>query len=349
MDEKDKGQLEQPYKLKRVTYEVPDLIFELVTFQNTLGIFIVGNQVYLKSVRKPDLNQQKISQAVFHTLKIAGAKHSHGARQEDNAGGTDSLESPDQINEQMNANLFSCYQCGKAFDKKLDFVEHWLKHVQSKYIRHNLQRKKIAPLFECKICKNKFSSKSSLRRHLQLVCAPPVGVLSQPKSDVKSRKLYRCTMCSYSTFHPGNFAEHKVSHSDVTPFKCELCGGSFKSKKRLSFHKRMTHSNERPFKCPYCDQFFKTRALVKSHLKYSHSNRKPFKCLRCPAAFKQRSDLTVHHRTHSGTKPFKCKHCDYAACQSGNLTKHIMRNHSDLEVFKGSFRDSYFKSTKALR
>ena len=66
----------------------------------------------------------------------------------------------------------------------------------------------------------------------------------------------------------GQLKDHENRHSNLRPFKCDICGNSFNRKTRLKVH-MMIHTGEKPFKCsfPGCGKTFREKGNLNSHLK----------------------------------------------------------------------------------
>ncbi|CAH0394906.1 unnamed protein product [Bemisia tabaci] len=182
-----------------------------------------------------------------------------------------------QISLPNNSTKYMCYKCGLEFEEKSDFVAHWLEHVRGNVEKSSKKKKKSGP-FKCKICKTKFSKKSTLKKHLREDCHLSTEAPNEPPKAQGQSKLFSCSFCDYVTSDQSNLRQHLVVHSDLRPFKCDLCPLAFKLNSDLKKHKRECHFNERPFKCDECPSAFKNSTFLNLHKASVHSDLRPFKC-----------------------------------------------------------------------
>lgn len=52
---------------------------------------------------------------------------------------------------------------------------------------------------------------------------------------------HRCLICPYTSIYLTNIKRHLLNHTGERPFKCNLCGKSFKEKRLLKIHFHNTH------------------------------------------------------------------------------------------------------------
>ncbi|CAH0394851.1 unnamed protein product [Bemisia tabaci] len=254
------------------------------------------------------------------------------------------------INERGNNRDFICYKCGLTFEKKSQFLAHWMEHV-----RNNLEKsskKKEARAHKCDLCKKTFTLKSSLKKHLCEFCDGPAGTSvtgTSTKTDHHESKLFGCTFCDSSFTHQSFLERHLAMHSDLKPFKCQTCGLLFKRKENLSTHQRRTHS-ESLFKCNECSFATKHPYNLRTHQEAIHSSVNPYKCNLCSTSFKSKHKLEKHQKSvHSNLAPFKCDLCDASFQVKSSLRRHQNSFHSDLRPFKCNFCDASFKLKHAMK
>ncbi|XP_074055083.1 zinc finger protein 263 [Macrotis lagotis] len=138
---------------------------------------------------------------------------------------------------------------------------------------------------------------------------------------------------------------HKKACTGEKPFKCQICGKSFKVSSDLIKHQRV-HTEERPYKCQECDKRFRWSSDLNKHL-MTHRGIKPHRCSWCGKSFSQNTNLLTHQRTHTGEKPFKCHECGKRFSQNSHLIKH-QRTHTGEQPYTCSMCGRNFSRRSSL-
>lgn len=116
-------------------------------------------------------------------------------------------------------------------------------------------------------------------------------------------ELYSCDKCDYKTYSLAKLNNiHKLIHSDVKAFKCDLCKKSFKNTKQLRNHKT-THRQRIDgaiFLCEFCKKPFNDKRQLRIHTDGVHKKIKPFLCSFCGYKGATRGALKTHMRQHTG-------------------------------------------------
>jgi len=191
--------------------------------------------------------------------------------------------------------------------------------------------------FECPVCKKKFKSSDSVKRH----------EISQ-HSNTPIMKKNSCTICDYRSKGKSELREHMHRKHGMINGKlqrCPDCTYSTTQSSALRRHREI-HLNEKS-ECPQCKQVFKNERYMKRHLNFVHHSKHDSPCPECAQLFKSKTGLMyhrwkVHHKGKNGLnednennrieKPFKCKYCEHTSGLPGNLRKHIMNIHKDLPI-----------------
>ena len=133
---------------------------------------------------------------------------------------------------------FLCFECGATFNRKANLERHNKSYVDangsfnfncgycdkvfctSKLLRTHVNDEHIG--LNCEICKQKFSHRSSLEKH------------------IKDRNLSTCSVCDVVCCHLNSLRIHKGSHNYVT---CDICLQNY-LKDSLKYHKLMEHEHK---------------------------------------------------------------------------------------------------------
>nr|XP_034838748.1 zinc finger protein OZF-like [Maniola hyperantus] len=112
--------------------------------------------------------------------------------------------------------------------------------------------------FKCKICSKVFSERAGLNHHAQLHTSDKPFSCSKCSFTCKTKKyLHRhanrvhvkheksneCEICGKKFFFKSLLVKHMYIHSDVRPYKCEVCDRGFNSRYSLSSHSH-THTGK---------------------------------------------------------------------------------------------------------
>lgn len=124
-----------------------------------------------------------------------------------------------------------------------------------------------------------------------------------------SKNLLKCDypLCTYIAIDNFRLKRHMLTHSNVKPYKCEICPKEFTRKDRLKEHAEI-HKRHLNFKCLKCTRRFETHEDRVSH--ETKCIKKRFECYVCPYSSIRSAQLVTHfHKIHIGVKKLKCLHC----------------------------------------
>ncbi|XP_072744549.1 zinc finger X-chromosomal protein-like [Anoplolepis gracilipes] len=149
------------------------------------------------------------------------------------------------------------------------------------------------------------------------------------KEDVLYKKLtngdYICDICQLVFEQKSKILRHIMSkHSFHRPFRCGVCGKSFKYKYDLKMH-RLIHQkvdSNSLYCCSECNYRGRTKSNLKAHYIRRHTDEYKFACEHCGKRFKIEWDLKFHLGTHDGSSQHMCDICGRFYTSNYSLYKH---------------------------
>ena len=223
-----------------------------------------------------------------------------------------------------------CFECNQSIGSQ-NIILHFRKHSETQP-------------FQCPKCTLKFSSASSLRRHMQLLhlniklhqckfCeekfnrkAYLLTHLLRAHGDIADVKCpFVCSVCQKGFPIKHLLTTHMTSHSTEKLFVCDFedCGKKYKSKSELQMHNRL-HTGERPYVCEFCGYSAVGRQKLMRHLR-THTQERNYSCQYCSYKAQNSTHLHRHMRIHIGSKPYKCPYCPHTCNTHENIRKHILK------------------------
>ncbi|XP_060086413.1 protein sister of odd and bowel-like isoform X5 [Ylistrum balloti] len=133
---------------------------------------------------------------------------------------------------------FRCNFCPKSFLTEMELSVHLTEHQQLKRYR-------------CGICRHSLPDRSVLRQHLL------------QHSNEFTHFCYPCGKGFKS--YTGHYRHEKLFHRPQTNNpKCQICGRQFPDDSSLKIHYRR-HSDDRPFRCGMCGKSYKHKKSLQDH------------------------------------------------------------------------------------
>ncbi|VEN41410.1 unnamed protein product [Callosobruchus maculatus] len=273
--------------------------------------------------------------------------------------------------------LSTCIQCNATFKGKLSLDEHVVrkhpefvtsitsklhectrctfKTVKKHYFdRHLLKHPETASDFKlstCIHCNATFKEKRYLDEHV--VKKHPGFVISI------TRKLFKCTKCTFQTVRKNVFDNHLLKHPEVaSDFKlptCNHCNVTLASKAKLDNHVVRKHPEfiatvaSKIHECPKCTYKTTLRHALQRHMSAHPENvsgKTHNTCSHCSATFRSKTTLQRHMSDHlkkECKKLCRCVHCNATFTRKPMLDAHIIRKHPD---FISSVSSKLYECTK---
>ncbi|XP_060778821.1 zinc finger protein Xfin isoform X1 [Neoarius graeffei] len=135
--------------------------------------------------------------------------------------------------------------------------------------------------FCCTLCDKKFSSKLTMRRHMDIH---------------QGKKPFKCPGCHYSTRLKASLIQHMRVHTGEKPYKCPQCSYASIDRSSLRRHSR-THTQEKPYHCQYCPYSCIQKKSLDLHSRRHHTG-ESFPCPLCQYSTPDRQLLLRHTRKH---------------------------------------------------
>jgi len=166
---------------------------------------------------------------------------------------------------------FFCSFCSMRFISQTALKLHNTKHVEDRP-------------YECEVCHKTFKIKYSLQSHMIVH---------------STAKQYLCDECGFSSAYKRSLEEHKMVHSGDT-LKCDFTGCSFQTTKRTNLNQHiLTHSNLKPHKCELCGHAFALSRGLRRHMLTHGGSQSMIHCSYCvyssPRSDKVKAHMKKHH------------------------------------------------------
>ena len=144
-----------------------------------------------------------------------------------------------------------CYKCIEDSCSKM-FSQKSLMHQHYKEIH-------LDDPFLCRFCQEPCIYLKSLEKH------------ENTKHNAKKTFKYSCTMCSKQTDDHTEFQVHVNHHTNIKPYKCNICEASYFSQSQLTAHMKTHNVLSNPkFECSVCGQKLSMGDHYHEHLKSQH-------------------------------------------------------------------------------
>ena len=198
---------------------------------------------------------------------------------------------------------YFCEECNRFYKSKRSYDDH-IKCHEADYVK---------PLFECDVCRKKFSTKYVLASHVK---AEHLGL----------KKSYVCPLCGQNFTQKNSLRQHAAVHTGVRPYVCDICGKAFSYENVLRGHRLLHEQHIRRYQCEVCEKKFIQSGGLRVHMAV-HQETRDYMCTACGKSFTQKGALIRHERIHTGDKPYSCHLCNKAFSDLSILRRHMILIH----------------------
>ncbi|XP_035389313.1 LOW QUALITY PROTEIN: zinc finger protein 646 [Electrophorus electricus] len=241
-----------------------------------------------------------------------------------------------------------CQDCGKAFRGKKQLLNHTCSHNRKSAaaVRGKGRSRRRAKDLTCKGCCLVFPTADQLADHpcskepgphSALVGADHNG--SGNARVVKEERPFKCNICGRSYRHAGSLLNHKNTHK-TGHFTCSFCAKPFSNPMALRNHTRI-HTQKKKYVCPTCGKAFRLSSILYNHQKIHARGVTHYSCQTCGKSFQGKSGLKRHRCYRNGTstsaanqdggdKCYTCDQCGRSYRHAGSLLNHKKTHSADL-------------------
>uniref|UniRef100_A0A4W4EL80 C2H2-type domain-containing protein n=1 Tax=Electrophorus electricus TaxID=8005 RepID=A0A4W4EL80_ELEEL len=232
-----------------------------------------------------------------------------------------------------------CQDCGKAFRGKKQLLNHTCSHNRKSAaaVRGKGRSRRRAKDLTCKGCCLVFPTADQLADHpcskepgphSALVGADHNG--SGNARVVKEERPFKCNICGRSYRHAGSLLNHKNTHK-TGHFTCSFCAKPFSNPMALRNHTRI-HTQKKKYVCPTCGKAFRLSSILYNHQKIHARGVTHYSCQTCGKSFQGKSGLKRHRCYRNGTSTSAkthsmarhcCPDCGKTFCEFAHLQSHM--------------------------
>lgn len=198
---------------------------------------------------------------------------------------------------------------------------------------------------ECIHCKNIFSSRSTLTRHMKRNVCLKKQINGHWKRNQQNESVFRCVICFINFKSSNDLTKHYKIHTEsmknektseikeVSEIEIEFVEVKMEPNTSIMEEgEEEVNKTQDEFikRCPHCTKGFKTIMNLNKHLVLHLDNLNLNSCKICGRFFYNHTHLKRHTETHQAKK-FQCSVCSLKFRELLALKKHIPRHDESLE------------------
>ncbi|XP_065346255.1 zinc finger protein 317-like isoform X19 [Cloeon dipterum] len=244
--------------------------------------------------------------------------------------------------------------------------------ASSELVRTHIE--KLHPkTIKCSFCDAKFRSESFLAEHLH-VCEknrseqprpgvpllliveppreePPPATKPVIKCSIDGEEISQCEICNKAFAGKdriNNLKDHMINvHEFDRPFKCSICGKSYRSKYALKLHIEL--HQEKTIPCDICGKKYVNDLTLRAHVRLVHGPQKYVNCNLCGETFACKNIAKHKMKVHKDPKcmDYECPHCAKKYNCFTQYKNHLLL-HVNLITFLCNFCGKGFNSKESL-
>ncbi|XP_018016495.2 uncharacterized protein LOC108673215 [Hyalella azteca] len=231
------------------------------------------------------------------------------------------IEEKIQIKVNVQDGMTRCFVCNGEFNSTSlpgHLIEkHFIKIVKGdvlKCLECDVFCKNAVAMMAHKPChQNKDSITAGKREELPQKPQVTTNKSSSPtKPRYKCRKpkdaSHRCGICDALFASRRQIVQHLITHTNLRPFKCTLCGENFTFRRTLIRHCNESHPEVCTQPCKFCGLPFETVSELKRH-SCNASQKGGFPCPYCDFETNMDIRLFVHIHSHGRGTRYFCVYC----------------------------------------
>lgn len=149
---------------------------------------------------------------------------------------------------------------------------------------------------------------------------------SSPQKVKLEVKTYKCEFCGISCLTNRKLEIHyKERHiCEIDWYYCKKCGKTFRNEEKLCVHLQ-THRKKKSFECKVCKKQLSIKYNLQSHMAGHIPELGEYSCNKCPKVFSQRSTYRNHMNIHDKVYQRSVPRCEKVLSSANSLIIHLKK------------------------